>query len=179
MRFEPAGFTDLVLVRQERHHDDRGYFSRTFCADEFRAHGLVDFFEQSNVAFNGTCGTVRGMHYQAAPHAETKLVRCARGAILDVVVDLRPDQPTYLCWKSFELTAANGDALYIPPGFAHGYQTLADETEVTYAITPAFVPGLTCGLRFDDPAIGVAWPLPITVVSNKDRTWPLVGEEVR
>jgi dTDP-4-dehydrorhamnose 3,5-epimerase len=179
MHFEPTGFANLVVVKQERHQDERGYFSRTFCADEFGARGLISHFPQSNLAYNQTRGTVRGMHYQRVPHAETKLVRCARGAILDVVVDLRPDQPTYLRWEGFELTAGNGAALYIPAGFAHGYQTLADETEVAYAITPAFVPGFGCGLRFDDPAIDVRWPLPVTIISDKDRTWPLVAEEAR
>ena len=177
MRFEPTGFSGLVLVRPERHADERGYFTRTFCAEEFGAQGLVGLFPQQSLSFNRTRGTLRGMHFQRAPHEETKLVRCARGAILDAVVDLRPDQPTYLRWQGFELTAANGDALYIPAGFAHGFQTLADDTEVAYAITPAFAPGSGSGVRYDDPAIDVRWPLRVGVISDKDRAWPLIGAE--
>ena len=115
------------------------------------------------------------MHFQREPHGETKLVRCARGAIRDVVVDLRPAQPTYLQWRGFDLTAENGLALYIPDGMAHGFQTLEDETEVAYAITPSFVPGAGAGLRWDDPAIAVRWPLPVRVIAEKDRSWPLLA----
>jgi dTDP-4-dehydrorhamnose 3,5-epimerase len=174
MRFEQTDIEDLVLVLPERHVDTRGYFARVFCADEFAAAGLTSLFPQTSVSFNVRAGTVRGMHYQTAPHAETKLVRCIRGAILDVVVDLRPDRPSFRQWRAFELTPGNAHALYIPEGFAHGFQTLSDETEVAYAITPAFVPDAGAGLRPDDPALAIRWPLPISVISEKDLSWPLL-----
>jgi dTDP-4-dehydrorhamnose 3,5-epimerase len=174
MRFEQTDIDGLVRVLPERHVDTRGYFARVFCADEFAAAGLASFFPQTSVSFNVGAGTIRGMHYQTAPHAETKLVRCIRGAILDVVVDLRPDQPSFRQWRAFELTAVNGYALYIPEGFAHGFQTLRDETEVAYAITPAFVPDAGAGLRPDDPALAILWPLPVNVISEKDLSWPLL-----
>lgn len=175
MIFEQTDLAGVVLVRPERLADARGYFTRTYCAEEFAAGGLRAAFPQTSLSFNISRGTVRGMHFQRDPHAETKLVRCARGAILDVVVDLRPGSATYLAWRGFELSAANGVALYIPEGFAHGFQTLEDETEVAYAITPAFAPGHGDGVRFDDPAIDVRWPLPVAVISDRDRDWPLVG----
>lgn len=176
MRFAPTDLAGLVLVHPERHVDERGYFVRTFSAEDFAAAGLVSAFAQESLSFNAKAGTVRGMHYQRAPHGETKLVRCARGAIFDVAVDLRPDEPTYLQWRGFELSAENGLALYIPGGFAHGFQTLADASEVAYAITPAFVPGFGDGVRFDDPAADVRWPLPVGVIAEKDRAWPLLAE---
>lgn len=174
MRFEPTGIAGLVLVRPERHADERGHFARTFCEEEFAAAGLATRFPQSSLSHNVRAGTVRGLHFQREPHAETKLVRCAQGAIVDVVVDLRADQPTYRHWRAFDLSAANGHALYIPEGLAHGFQTLADETEVAYAITPSFVPGAGAGIRPDDPALAIRWPRPVTVVSDRDRAWPLL-----
>lgn len=175
MRFERTDLAGLVLVRPVRHRDERGYFVRTFSADAFAAEGLRADFVQRSLSWNERAGTVRGMHFQRAPHGETKLVRCARGAIHDVVVDLRPDEPTYLAWRGFQLTAENGDALYIPDGFAHGFQALADDTEVDYAISPAYVPEAGAGFRYDDPAIDVRWPLPVGVISAKDTAWPLLA----
>ncbi len=175
MYFIPTDITGLILIKQERLKDERGYFARTFCAEEFAAERLVSF-AQASVSFNARSGTVRGMHFQRPPYRETKLVRCARGAILDVVVDLRPASPTYRQWRGFELNAANGDALYIPEDMAHGFQTLEDNTEVLYMITPAFKPGFGAGVRFDDPAIDVRWPLPVSVMADKDRSWPLLAE---
>lgn len=175
MRFERTDLAGLVLVHPERHVDERGYFVRTFSAEDFAAEGLVASFPQESLSFNAKAGTVRGMHYQKAPHGETKLVRCARGAIFDVAIDLRPAEPTYLQWRGFELSAENGLSLYIPDGFAHGFQALADESEVAYAITPAFVPGAGAGVRHDDPAIDLRWPLPVSVISDKDRSWPSFG----
>jgi dTDP-4-dehydrorhamnose 3,5-epimerase len=176
MRFEPTELQGVVLVKLEQHVDERGYFARSFCAAEFAAEGLANHFPQSSLSFNKVAGTLRGMHYQLAPHAETKLVRCSRGAILDVVVDLRPSSKSYLRWQSFELNHLNGHALYIPDGFAHGFQTLADNCEVSYSITPAFVSGAGAGLRWDDPAIDIRWPRPISRISEKDRSWPLLGK---
>ena len=174
MRFERTAFAGLVAVHNERHIDERGYFVRTFCIEEFAREGLKAGFPQMSLSFNAKAGTVRGMHYQHDPHAETKLVRCARGAIFDVVVDLRPDEPTFRQWCGFELSAENGIALYVPEGFAHGFQTLRDETEVAYAVTPSFVPGAGVGLRWDDPAINVRWPQPISVISERDSAWPFL-----
>lgn len=176
MRFEPTELAGVVVVQPERHHDERGFFSRVFCEEEFARNGLPVRFPQTSVSFNAKAGTVRGMHFQREPHAEAKLVRCTRGAIYDVVVDLRPGQPTFGRWCGFELTPANGIALFIPEGFAHGFQALEDESELLYAITPSHVPGVGAGVRWDDPAIGVRWPQPVTVMSDKDRTWPLLKE---
>lgn len=175
MHFDSTDLPGVLVVRPQRHEDERGFFTRTFCSDTFAAQGLVSHFPQTSISNNRRAGTVRGMHFQRAPHGETKLVRCQRGAIHDVVVDLRPDQPTYLKARGYNLTAENGLALYIPDGFAHGFQTLVDETEVFYAITPSFVPGAGSGIRFDDPAIAIEWPLPVSMVSDKDRLWPLIG----
>lgn len=171
MRFEETDLEGLLLVRPERHHDARGHFVRTFCRTEFGGRGLLQEFPQTSVSFNAKRGTVRGMHFSNPPHAETKLVRCARGAVYDVIVDLRQSSSTYLCWQGFELTAANGDALYVPPGFAHGFQALRDESEVIYSISPSFVAGAGDGVRWDDPDIRVAWPLPVAIISDKDRAW--------
>ena len=178
LRFIPTDFAGVVLVEPERHADERGYFARSFCTEEFAAAGLTADFPQSSLSFNRVAGTVRGMHFQRPPHAETKLVRCARGAIFDVVVDLRPGEATNGQWRGFELTAENSHALYIPPGLAHGFQTLEDASEVLYMITPAFRPGQDDGLRPDDPTIGLSWPLPVSVISGKDRAWPLLGDRV-
>lgn len=175
MRYERAELDGVVVVHPERHEDERGHFVRTFCTEEFSREGLVAAFPQSSLSFNRRAGTVRGLHHQLPPHGETKLVRCARGAILDVVVDIRPGSPTYRQWRGFRLTAANGLSLYIPDGFAHGFQTLEDDTEVSYSITPPYAPGTAAGLRWDDPAIAVQWPLPISTIAEKDRTWPYLG----
>lgn len=173
MIFSKTDFDGVLLVAPERNKDDRGYFARTFCTKEFADLGLMNF-AQSSVSFNLREGTVRGMHFQRAPDGETKLVRCVRGAIFDVLVDMRPYSPTYKQWRGFELNAANGYALYIPEDIAHGFQTLKDETEVFYMISPAFTPNIGAGLRFDDPQIGVSWPLPVSVIADKDRSWPLL-----
>lgn len=178
MRFEQTDMAGLFVVRPTRNVDERGYFARTFCADSFAREGLESLFPQSSLSFNARTGTVRGMHFQRAPNAETKLVRCTRGRIFDVVVDLRQEQPTYLQWRGFELSPDNGDALYIPEGFAHGFQTLEDNSEVAYAITPSFTPGFGDGVRWNDPDINVTWPLAISVISDRDEAWPLVGARI-
>jgi dTDP-4-dehydrorhamnose 3,5-epimerase len=161
----------VFVIEPERREDERGFFARTFCAAELAQWRLVDRFRQSSVSYNVRRGTVRGMHFSRAPHEETKIVRCTSGAIFDVVVDLRPDSPTRLKWVGVPLTAENRHALYIPHGFAHGFQALHDNTEVLYMIDNDYVPGAAAGLRWNDPAIGVRWPEPITVISQRDLTF--------
>ena len=172
MIFRETKLAGLYAVLIERHADERGTFGRTFCRDEFAAHGLPGEFVQASSSVSLRAGTLRGMHYQRAPHAEGKLVRCVRGAIHDVVADLRPDSPSYRQAEAFELREGGDAMLYIPPGCAHGFQTLADETEVLYAMTTAFAPGAAAGFRYDDPAFGLAWPLPVATVAEKDLAWP-------
>jgi dTDP-4-dehydrorhamnose 3,5-epimerase len=172
--FSPTALDGVWQIDLERRTDPRGYFARSFCADEFAAHGLPTGFVQCNVSFNVRRGTLRGMHWQAAPHPEGKLVRCTRGAIFDVVVDLRRDSATLHRWIGCELTAENGRALYIPPGFAHGFQTLADDSEVFYQMTEAYHGDLSRGARWDDPAFGIVWPLPDPILSERDLMHPPV-----
>jgi dTDP-4-dehydrorhamnose 3,5-epimerase len=157
---------DLKLLE-----DDRGFFARTFCRQEFIDAGLEPLVEQCNMSFNHKAGTLRGMHLQVAPAPEAKLVRCTRGAIVDQIVDLRPGSPTRLQHVSVELTADNRRALYVPPFFAHGYQTLTADAEVFYQVSGAYTPGTERGLRYNDPAFGLSWPVPVTVISDKDRSW--------
>ena len=176
MRYTPTGLDGCVVVELELREDDRGFFARTFDREEFLAAGLEPVVEQCNLSFNHRAGTLRGMHYQVAPATEAKLVRCTAGAIVDVIVDVRPDSPTYLQHFSIELTADNRRALYVPPMFAHGYQALTDGAEVSYQVSEAYTPGTERGLRHDDPALGLSWPLPVSVVSAKDAAWPLMGE---
>lgn len=171
MKFIPTDLVGAFLVELEPHTDERGFFSRMFCADEFRQQGLEPALVQANIAFNRRKGTMRGMHYQVPPAAETKYVRCTRGAVLDVIVDLRPDSPTYLQHLSVELTADNRRGLYVPQMFAHGYLTLSDDTEVNYLVSEYYTPGTERGMRYDDPAVGFDWPGEIVVISDKDRAW--------
>jgi dTDP-4-dehydrorhamnose 3,5-epimerase len=156
--------------------DTRGFFARTFCTREFAVHGLDPVVLQGNLSFNLRRGTLRGMHFQCPPHAETKIVRCTRGAIVDVIVDLRPESPTYLQHLAVELTAENRRALYVPRRFAHGYQTLEDQTEVMYLTGEYYAPDFEGGLRYDDPRLGIRWPFPAGDVSDKDRVWPLLSD---
>jgi dTDP-4-dehydrorhamnose 3,5-epimerase len=167
-----TGLHGLFVIEPDPSHDDRGFFTRTWCADTFAQWGLASHFNQSSVSFNLKQGTVRGMHFQADPHGEVKLVRCTQGAILDVVVDVRPNSPTRGQWFAAELNCANRHALYIPRGFAHGFQTLADETEVLYNIEGAYVASAASGFRFDDPSFAIDWPLAVTVISDRDQNWP-------
>ena len=170
MKFTPAKIADVWIVDMERHKDERGWFARTWCAEEFAKHGLNAMLSQCSASFNRRRGTLRGMHWQAAPHGETKLVRCTRGAMFDVALDLRRDSPTFRQWVGAELTAENGRALYIPEGCAHGFQTLADDTEVFYQISVPYDPASARGVRWDDPAFGIQWPLPDPILSAKDKT---------
>ena len=172
MRFEPTAVAGVLLVEPERHQDERGFFARTWCADELAAAGLDPRLAQTSVAFNHVRGTLRGLHYQVPPHAEAKLVRCTSGALFDVAVDLRPDSPTFRRWVGVELTPESGRALYIPAGCAHGCQTLADRTEVLYHISAAHHPASARGVRWDDAAFGIAWPLPVAVIAARDRDYP-------
>ncbi len=160
----------------ERREDERGFFARAFCQREFQQHGLKPLIAQANVAFNRRKGTVRGMHFQYPPYAETKLVRATRGAILDIIVDLRPESATYLQHAAVELSADNGRALYVPERFAHGYQALEDGTETSYQVGEFYAPGSEGGLSPFDPLLGLSWPLPVTVVSQKDRAWKPLRE---
>jgi dTDP-4-dehydrorhamnose 3,5-epimerase len=156
--FRETPVAGSYIVELERSEDERGFFARTFSVDEFAAHGLETRVDQCSTSFNAKRGTLRGLHYQAAPHGEAKLVRCTRGTIHDVAVDLRPDSPTYLRWVGAELSAENGRALFVPEGCAHGFQTLEDASEVLYQIAGPYVPEAARGVRWDDPAFGIEWP---------------------
>jgi dTDP-4-dehydrorhamnose 3,5-epimerase len=172
--FRRTPLAGVVVVDVERKQDARGFFARTFCREEFAAEGLEPTVEQCSISFSSRAGTLRGMHYQVASATEAKLVRVTSGAVLDQVVDVRPDSPTYLSSFAIELTAANRTALYVPPMCAHGFQTLTDDSEVSYSINAAYTPGADRGLRHDDPALALRWPLPVTVISDRDRAWPLL-----
>jgi dTDP-4-dehydrorhamnose 3,5-epimerase len=174
-------FTETVLkgayiIDIERREDSRGFFARAFCQKEFEAAGLKPMIAQANIASNRKKGTLRGMHFQYPPVAETKLVRCTRGAILDIIVDLRPESPTYLKHISVELSADNQRGLYVPERFAHGYQVLCDDTDTSYQVGEFYAPGAEGGLRYDDPRLGLSWPLPVTVMSDKDGEWKRLDE---
>ena len=166
----------VAIIDLELRSDDRGFFARSFDAQEFRAAGLEPMVAQCNVSFNHLKGTLRGMHFQVAPHPEAKLVRCTRGAIVDIIVDMRPDSPTRLQHVAVELTADNRRSFYVPPHFAHGYQTLTDDTEVTYQVGGSYEPRAERGLRYDDPTLALEWPLQVTRISAKDSSWALLAE---
>ena len=174
MKFVPTPFEGAFVVEPELLEDERGSFARSFCQEEFRAHGLDPVIAQCNISFNKRRGVLRGLHYQVKPHEEAKLVRCTRGAIWDVIVDLREGAPTRYRWFATELTADNRRALYIPRGFAHGFQTLADNSEVFYQMSEFYHPESARGVRWNDPIIGIAWPLADPVVSPRDRSYPLL-----
>lgn len=176
MIFRELALAGALVIEPEPARDERGFFARIFCEEAFGARGLETRFPQSSISFNARRHTLRGMHFQLAPAEETKLVRCTSGAVYDVIVDLREGSPTRLSWVAVELSAANRLTLYIPEGFAHGFQTLTDEAEVAYDISRAYTPGLAGGLRFDDPALAIDWPAaPERIVSERDRAWPLLG----
>jgi dTDP-4-dehydrorhamnose 3,5-epimerase len=177
VRFIPTDVPGAFLLEQERHVDERGFFARTWCARELAEHGLEPRLSQCSVSFNHRKGTLRGLHYQAPPRAEVKVVRCTRGAIFDVAADLRPDSPGFRRWIGVELTPENGRALYIPRGFAHGFLTLADATEVAYDISEEYSPAHARGVRFDDAFLRVAWPAAVQVIAPRDRDYPDVAAE--
>lgn len=172
MRFERTGIEGAFLVEIEPHHDERGFFARRFCEREFAAAGLETRFVQHSLSHSIRRHTLRGMHFQKAPHGEVKLVGCAAGAIFDVVADLRPGSPSFRQWRGFELSAENGRSLYIPQGCAHGFLTLSDDAVTTYMISAFHAPEAAAGVRFDDPALGIDWPAEPAVLSERDRQWP-------
>jgi len=176
MIFTETPLRGAFIIDLERREDERGFFARAFCQHEFAAHGLKPVIAQANIGFNRRKGTIRGMHFQYPPAAETKLVRCSRGGIVDIIVDLRPESPTYLQHISVELTADNHRGILVPERFGHGYQALEDNTETTYHVGEFYTPGSEGGLRYDDPALKLTWPLPITVISEKDLQWKALSE---
>lgn len=177
MIFTETKLKGAYIIDIERREDSRGFFARAFCQKEFEAHGLKPLIAQANVAFNHKVGTMRGMHFQFPPAAETKFVRCTRGGILDIIVDLRPESPTYLEHVAVELNEDNHRGLYVPERFAHGYQVLRDVTETSYQVGEFYAPGYESGLRYDDPMLGLEWPLPVSVISDKDAVWKFLGEQ--
>jgi dTDP-4-dehydrorhamnose 3,5-epimerase len=178
MLFTETKLKGAFILDLELREDHRGFFARTFCMKEFEAHGLKSTVAQCNLSFNHKAGTLRGMHYQVAPATETKLIRCTRGAIYDVIIDMRPDSPTYKQHIGVELTEDNRRALYVPDMFAHGYQALTDGAEVVYQVGEFYMPGYERGLRYNDPAFGIEWPMPVSVISEKDAAWTLLDEAV-
>jgi dTDP-4-dehydrorhamnose 3,5-epimerase len=176
MIFTETKLRGAFLIDLERREDERGFFARAFCQHEFGAHGLKPVIAQANIGFNRRKGTLRGMHFQFPPAPETKLVRASRGAVLDIIVDLRPESPTYLQHIAVELSAENHRGIYIPERFAHGYQALEDNTETTYHVGEFYTPGSEGGLRYDDPGLALSWPLPVSVMSEKDREWKPLAE---
>lgn len=177
MIFSETKLKGAFVIDIERREDSRGFFARTFCQNEFEAHGLKPTIAQANIAFNHKKGTLRGMHFQFPPVAETKLVRATRGVILDIIVDLRPESPTYLQHIAVELSEDNGRALYVPERFAHGYQVLRDKTETSYEVGEFYTPGTEGGLRYNDSRLRLRWPLPVSVISDKDTVWKLLEEQ--
>ena len=174
MRFTDTDVAGAKVIDPTPHQDDRGRFMRAWCSKEFVEHGIKFVPLQANMGLSVRKGTVRGMHFQEAPALEAKLVRCTRGAMFDVVLDLRQESPSYRKWYGVELSAENGRMLYVPEGCAHGYQTLEESTEMYYMASEFYTPNAARGARFDDPAFGIQWPLAASVVSEQDRNWPLV-----
>jgi dTDP-4-dehydrorhamnose 3,5-epimerase len=177
MKIEPLPLAGAFLVTPEPAEDDRGAFARLFCAETFAAHGLAGRFEQASSSYNRRAGTLRGLHLQRPPHAETKLIRATAGAVFDVLVDLRAGSPTYGRWHGVTLSAESRLQVYIPPGFAHGFQSLTDGAELTYHITPPYAPGTQDGVRFDDPDLAITWPDPDgAILSERDRGLPSLAQ---
>ncbi|HZS16430.1 MAG TPA: dTDP-4-dehydrorhamnose 3,5-epimerase [Candidatus Udaeobacter sp.] len=177
MIFTETKLKGAFIMDIQRHEDPRGFFARGFCQREFEEHGLKPTIAQGNIAHNRLKGTIRGMHFQFPPAAETKLVRCTRGAIVDIIVDLRPESPTYLQHVAVELTGDNYRALYVPERFAHGYQTLEDQTDTSYSVGEFYAPGTEGGLLYNDSRLGLDWPLPVSVISDKDKVWKPLSEQ--
>jgi dTDP-4-dehydrorhamnose 3,5-epimerase len=176
MIFTETKLKGAFILDLKRHEDNRGFFARTFCQREFIQHGLKPIIAQANVSFNIKKGTLRGMHFQYPPAAESKLMRCNRGGIIDIIVDLRPESSTYLDHVAVELTADNYRSLYVPERFAHGYQVLEDFTETSYQVGEFYTPSAEGGLMYNDPRLGIKWPLSVTVISPKDNSWKLLTE---
>jgi dTDP-4-dehydrorhamnose 3,5-epimerase len=178
MRFSSTSLAGVRLIEPTPTYDTRGFFARTFCIREYEAHGLEANFVQHSISYTRVKGTIRGLHFQRPPHGETKVVTCLRGAVWDVVVDLRPNSPTYCRWEAFPLTAENRCQLYIPQGFAHGFQSVCDDVELSYLITDFYAPNAATGVRYNDNAFGIRWPLPPTMLSERDLAWPDFTPEV-
>ena len=176
MIFRPLALEGVYVIEPERLEDSRGWFARTFCSDDFAALGLVTRFAQCSASRNPTRGTLRGLHFQAHPRSEAKLIRCVRGAAFDVIVDIRPESETYGQWEAVELSEQNGRSIYVPEGCAHGFQTLCDDTELFYQISVPYEPALARGVRWDDPEIGIDWPLSRPNLSDRDRALPRLAE---
>jgi dTDP-4-dehydrorhamnose 3,5-epimerase len=176
MIFTETKLPGAFIIDLEPRVDERGFFARSFCQNEFEAHGLKPVIAQANLAFNARKGTVRGMHFQYPPAAETKVVRCTRGRIIDIIVDLRPESPTYMQHVSVELGEDDHRAIYVPERFAHGYQALEDKTETSYQVGEFYTPSAEGGLRFDDARLGLKWPLPPSVISEKDKAFRPLSE---
>jgi dTDP-4-dehydrorhamnose 3,5-epimerase len=172
VEFRDTAIPGVCEVRLQRNEDERGYFARTWCAREFAAHGLPEHWVQSSVSHNARQGTLRGLHFQWPPSSEAKLVRCEQGSVHDVVLDLRPGSPSFLEHFALVLESGRGNALFIPPGVAHGFQVLADTTRVLYLMSDFYAPELADGVRYDDPAFGIEWPLPVSVIAPRDRDCP-------
>jgi dTDP-4-dehydrorhamnose 3,5-epimerase len=172
MLFHETPLPGVFVIEPERKQDERGFFARTWCPEEMAAHGLDTELAHCSISFNPRTGTLRGMHFQIAPREETKIVRCTQGAFLDVAIDLRTNSPTFKKWTAVELSANNRLALYIPKGCAHGFQTLADETEALYLISAPYEPALGRGVRWNDPEFGVQWPMPVSCMSERDASYP-------
>lgn len=177
MKFQETKLAGAYLIDLNLLQDDRGFFARMFCREEFDKHGLIPDVVQGNMSWNKTRGTLRGMHYQYHPYQETKFVRCTRGAIYDVIIDLRKDSPTYKQWLGVELNADNRTALFVPKDFAHGFITLQDETDVFYLVSQSYQPGSEGGIRWNDPQFSIQWPLQPTCLSAKDADWPDYKEQ--
>lgn len=175
MIFAETKLNGAFIIEPEGQEDERGFFARTWCEREFAAHGLNARLVQCNISFNKKKGTLRGMHYQAAPYAEAKLVRCTKGAIYDVIIDLRPDSKTFKQWLAFELTEENHRMVYVPDGLAHGFQTLVDNTELFYQMSEFYYPECARGARWNDPAFGINWPLSVSMIAEKDSAYALWG----
>ncbi len=172
MKFTETSLPGAFLIDVEPIYDERGFFARTWCRREFEAHGLVTALAQCSLSFNRFKGTLRGMHYQAPPNDEAKIMTCRAGAVFDVIIDLRADSPTFKRWLGVELTAADRRMLYAPPGFAHGFLTLEDDTEIAYQISAFYAPEGGRGIRWNDPAFGIQWPGPVRVISPRDQRYP-------
>ena len=179
MRFTETKLAGAFIVDLSPHADERGFFARTFDAKLLEEHGMNPVIAQANLSYNRHKGTLRGMHMQVAPAQESKFIRCVRGALYDVIIDMRPDSPTYLEHIGVELTAENRRALFVPENFAHGFQTLVDETDAFYEVGQFYTPGTERGFRHDDPAFGIEWPLPVATISDKDASWDLFTRETQ
>lgn len=172
MIFHETKLAGAYIIELDRKTDQRGFFARAFCTEEFKRHGIDFQPAQANISHSNLKGTLRGMHYQGPPVSETKFIRCIRGAVWDVIVDMRPDSPTYMEHIGVELSAENGTAIYVPDLFAHGNQALTDDVELFYLMGGPYTPGFERGVRYDDPALGIQWPLPVSVIDRKDQDWP-------